>query len=81
MAKPGALSQARVLTPPWHARTEQTSQTAPGLALPMLNSAAIVGLLVLATFSFAGDQVPDCTPGKLSDYESPDAVRGDYRHR
>lgn len=35
----------------------------------MLKSALAAGLLVLATLSLAGAQVPDCAPGKLSDYE------------
>ena len=35
----------------------------------IVKRAASLALLLLATFSFASAQVPDCAPGKLSDYE------------
>lgn len=69
MAKLGTLSLVRVRTSRQPAGTAQTSHTARGHAVAMLESAVAAGLLVLATLSLAGTQVPDCTPGKLSDYE------------
>jgi hypothetical protein len=69
MAKLRALSLVRGLTPrrlDLSGRSAATTVAASGI----VKQAAAVALLVLAAFSLASAQVPDCVPGKFSDYEA-----------
>ena len=47
----------------------RTADTTPAWGASAVKNLAATVLLSLATLSFANAQVPDCAPGKLSDYE------------
>jgi hypothetical protein len=67
MAKLRALSLVRGLTP-WLDLSAQSAASKLS-ASRIAKRAAAVALLVLAAFSLTSAQVPDCVPGKFSDYE------------
>jgi hypothetical protein len=69
MGKLGALTLVRGLRRCWLVLTGRAAATIPGKPSGTVKRAASLALLVLATFSLASAQVPDCAPGKLSDYE------------